>query len=61
MDTNELGTLGLITVTFAMPLLVLAVHDLRNRQPRRRPVPIRAQAPRRTRSQAHPIQHVQRP
>jgi len=61
MDTNELGTLGLITVTFAMPLLVLAVNDFRSRQPRRRPVPKRYQAPGRTRSQAHPMDPIRRP
>ena len=55
MDTNDLGTLGLITVTFAMPLLVLVADDLRKRRLSRRPVPKHLQSSRRTRSQAHPM------
>lgn len=38
MDTNDLGTLGLTTVTFAMPQLVLVAVDLRQCRLCRRPV-----------------------
>ena len=38
MDTADLGTLCLMTVTFAMPLLVLAADDLDKRRRSRRPV-----------------------
>jgi hypothetical protein len=60
MDTNDLGTLGLITVTFAMPLLVLIVDDLRKRRLRQRPVKQRLNGSRRTRSQAHPMPDLRR-
>jgi len=61
MDTNDLGTLGLTTVTFAMPLLVLIADDLRKRRLSRRPVPKRVHPSRRTRSQAHPTDQTRRP
>jgi hypothetical protein len=60
MDTNDLGTLGLTTVTFAMPLLVLIADDLRKRRLSRRPVPKRVYPSRRTRSQAHPMAQIRR-
>ena len=60
METNDLGTLGLITVTFAMPLLVLIVEDLRKRRLSRRLVAKRARPSKRTRFQAHPVD-VDRP
>lgn len=61
MDTKDLGTLGLITVTFALPLLVLVADDLHERRLSRRPVPQRAQASRRTRPQARPMAQNRRP
>ena len=60
MDTDSLGTLGLITMTFAMPVLLVAVDDRRTRLLRRRPVVLRAYASQRTRSQAHPMVNVHR-
>jgi hypothetical protein len=60
MDTNDLGTLGLITVTFAMPLLVLGADDRRKRRIRRRPVQQRMHASRQARFQAHPIAPIRR-
>ena len=60
MDTNDLGMLGLITVTFAMPLLVPIADELRKRRLSRRPVPKRVLASDPTRSQAHPMAEIRR-
>ena len=55
MDTIDLGTLGLTIVTFALPLFVLDVDDIRTRRRRRRPVARRGYAPAPIRTQAHPM------
>jgi hypothetical protein len=60
MDTIQLGTLGLTTLTFAMPLLVLVADDLKKRRVSRRPVPKRVYPSRRTTSQAHPMADIRR-
>jgi hypothetical protein len=61
MDSNDLGTLGLIILTFALPLLAPLVDDLHQHRPGRRPVARRVPASRRTRSQGHPIGRIRRP
>jgi hypothetical protein len=55
MEANDLGMLGLITATFAMPLLVLALDDHLKRRVSRRPVAKRGYAAKGARYQAHPI------
>jgi hypothetical protein len=61
MDANDLGMLGLTTVTFAMPLLVLVADDVRKRRLSRRLVPKHVRSSRRTRFQAHPMAEFRRP
>ena len=60
MDTNYLGTLGLTTLTFAMPLLVLIADDFRKRRLDRRPVSKRVYPSRRIHSQAHAMADLRR-
>ena len=61
MDATNLGTLGLVTATFAMPLLVLVIDDIHRSRHSRRPATRRVQAPGRTQFQAHPMGPTRRP
>ena len=60
MDTIDLGTLGLTIVTFALPILVLGVDDIRKHRRSRQPVARRIDESGRIRSQAHPMVDVGR-
>jgi hypothetical protein len=53
MDTHDLTTIGLITITFAIPLLAPLADDIRKRRLARRLVPQRVVAGRPSRDQAH--------
>jgi len=55
VDTETVSVLALVTATFAVPLVALGIDDLQKRRAGRRPASTRGMAPRRIRSQAHPV------
>ena len=60
MDTTNLGIVGVVTATFAIPLLVVVADDLHKDRHRRRPVTKLEQESRRTRSRGHPMGDTRR-